>query len=116
MCFDAGFERLALPGAAGQMDPYWTDLLKRYATPGGAPPHSSASGPPSSAAPPGVAPPGGHHGQLPGIYPPAHLSSELLRADRERLERLGKDLTPQTLFNHKKSCYDVYISSFFVFR
>ena len=93
--FTAGFERLLPPGA-NPMDPYWTELLKRYAAipPTGAPPPPHAPGVPSSSAPggpPGGTPPSAHHpSQLPGIYPPAHLSNDLIRAERERLERLGE--------------------------
>lgn len=59
------------------MDPYWTELLKRYAAIPGLQTGSPATAPP---------PPPGH---MPGIYPPANLNSDLIARERERLERLG---------------------------
>ena len=66
----AGFDRLA--AAQGpQIDPQWLELQRRYASLGhpGGPPH------------------GAH---IPGVYPPASLASDLMRQERERIERLGE--------------------------
>ena len=96
------------------MDPYWTELLKRYAAippsggappPPGAPPPGAPPGAPP-APPPGVSGPVAHHpSQLPGIYSPAHLNSDLIRAERERMERLGA-CPPRA--NRDYLLYDIY--------
>ena len=63
--FFVGFERL--PHAAGQLDPHWLELQRRYG--------------------PGALPPGAH---LPGVYHPASIASDMMQRDRERLDRLGE--------------------------
>jgi hypothetical protein len=54
----------------GAMEPYYTEMLKRYGLPPGAV-H------------------GGFPQHLPMVYPPVSLANELLHRERERLERLG---------------------------
>ena len=64
-----GFDRLLPPGA-NPLDPHWAaELQRRF----------------------GSLPPGSHPGShIPGVSPPASLASDLMRQERERLERLGE--------------------------
>ena len=65
-----GFDRLGPHGSP--LDPHWAELQRRY-------------GP----LPPSAGGPGGPGSHIPGVYPPASLASDLMRQERERLERLG---------------------------
>ena len=60
-----GFERLLQSGIS-PLDPQWIELQRRFANGGGGP-----------------------MSHMPGVYPPASITNDLIQRERERMERMG---------------------------